>query len=248
MNEYNLLYIVVLLVLVTLIGFLLYRRRVEVRISISRIIDFMFKAENSEPGNREEIPTGISVQDHSQINATDVVVGDKITHIYNEQHEPQETSQVPKLILMFYEGDDGVPNDTIHFETHRALPQTHIFGIELLNTIEDTLAKGININIEFSWRGNYPENCPRVEAPFRYKEHTWFERRSLVGKDGQPAILIFKDAQLTCSHGIPVNWKNFKLHLSEHMNGYLLAQYKLSSDTPASINSGELVINLVNEP
>jgi len=185
-------------------------------------------------------------EEGSQLTAHEVVGRDKITNIYGNVPKSTKPSQLPELTLKLYKGDEGVADDRISFETHRALPQVHIFGFELENVAESTLAKGIGIRVEFSWRGDPPQTCPRIEVPLKLKNHYWSERRSQVGEYGQPAVLNFQDTNLTCPYEIRKSWNNFKLHLSEHMKGYLLVQYKLTSDDPQTYNSDKLIITLAN--
>lgn len=167
-------------------------------------------------------------------------------NVYGDVPKSTELSNLPKLTLKLFVGDDGPPQKEITFFTHRSLTQVHVFGFELENTEESSLAKGVSTRISISWRGDPPSVCPCIEVPFRLKSEGWLERRGKVGKDNQPATLIFRDPNLTCSHGIPVAWCNFKLHLSEHLDGYLLIQYQVSSNDPQTHNSDELRMTLRN--
>ncbi len=245
MDEKIILAVLAILAVLVLAVIIRYRHTSEAEFSIRDWLKFRFKGSNkANETNPSEL--GVKLEEGSQLTAHEVVGRDKITNIYGDVPKSTKPSQLPELTLKLYKGDDGAPDDGISFETHRALPQVHIFGFELENATESTLAKGIGISVEFSWRGAPPQTCPRIEVPLRLKNHGWAERRSRVGKDGQPAVLTFKDTNLTCPYGIPISWNNFKVHLSEHMKGYLLVQYKLSGDDPQTYNSEELIITLAS--
>ena len=148
---------------------------------------------------------------------------------------------IPELKLRLYKmGRDRALRDEIHFETHRALPQYHQFGFALENTTESAMAKGIYVRVQFSWRGHDIHKSPSFRAP-RYPG--WTTQVSQLVCE-QSAVLTFRDPELSCFFGQPIEWGNVRLTLPEHMKGYLLVEYRVSCVEPQTNNSGELRIVL----
>ncbi len=153
----------------------------------------------------------------------------------------QLPSPYPELKLKLYKmGRDQARHDEIFFETDRSLPQQHQFGFVLENMTESTMAKGIHIRVAFSWRGHDLYKAPWLQAP-RYPGWTT-QVSELVCE--QPAILTFKELDLPCFHGQPIEWDNVRLNLLEHMRGDLLIHYRISSVQPYTDSSGELKVVL----
>jgi nucleoside phosphorylase len=151
---------------------------------------------------------------------------------------------VPNLRLKLYKmSRDRGRYDEISLETHRALPQLHPFGLALENLIRSTRAKGIYIRIEFSWRGNNINKAPSFQAPH---QPGWKAQIDTLICE-QSAVLTFRDPELSCFYGQPIEWDNVRLILPEHMNGYLLVRYNVSSDEPHTQYEGELKIILDNK-
>jgi nucleoside phosphorylase len=151
---------------------------------------------------------------------------------------------VPNLRLKLYKmSRDRGRYDEISLETHRALPQLHPFGLALENLIRSTRAKGIYIRIEFSWRGNNINKAPSFQAP---RQPGWKAQIDTLICE-QSAVLTFNDPELSCFYGQPIEWDNVRLILPEHMNGYLLVRYNVSSDEPHTQYDGELKIILDNK-
>jgi hypothetical protein len=137
-------------------------------------------------------------------------------------------------------GRDQSFSDEIYFETHRALPQNHQFGLALENNTDASMAKGIYIRLEISCRVSDISKAIVVRAP---RQAGWKTQVEKLVKE-QPAIIVFDGHDLTCFHGHPIQWDNVRLVLQEHLSGYLRIDYVVSSEHPHTSRKGKLVIKL----
>lgn len=186
------------------------RQRLAAHNAVDFVLHVLQQVSLKQAGDRRNIPTGI--------------------------HEA-----IPQLKLRLYKmGRDQSRRDEIFFETHRALPQQHQFGLVLENTTESTMARGVYIRVEFSWRGNDIVKAPWFQAP-RYSG--WTTQVSQLVCE-QQAVLTFKDPNLPCFYGQPIEWDNARLTIDEYMEGYLLVHYNVSSVEPHIDSSGQLKIVL----
>ncbi len=89
-----------------------------------------------------------------------------IDEAFSPDSNQKELRPSPELRLKLYKiGRDQRRCDEIIFETHRALPQHHQFGFALENVTESTMARGISLRVEFSWRGHNITKPPSFQAP-----------------------------------------------------------------------------------
>lgn len=149
---------------------------------------------------------------------------------------------LPQLSIRLYKmGRDQSKHEEISFDPQDKFPQNFQFGISLENTTEATLAKGIRVTIQLSWRGNdLFGKAPSFEAP---NHNGW---KTQVGDlvCEQSAVLIFQDLNQPCFHSQPIDWDNARFTIFERMKGYIEVVYNISSIEPHVDNSGELRIIL----
>ena len=147
----------------------------------------------------------------------------------------------PELRLKLYNMErDRTRHDEIFLETSGPLPQRHQFGFAIENMTESAMAKGISIRVEFFWQGHNISSAPSFQTP---ADTSWITQINQLVCE-QSAVLTFREPELVCFYGQPIEWNGFRVTLREHMRGYLLAQYKIASIEPFTDNSGELRIVL----
>lgn len=208
------------------------------------------KTQTSSDGNRVTTTEVVSGDKTTVRNVagTGVAIGPNTSAIIIQQIASdkgrERISPSPELRLKLYKMErDRTRRDEIMLETDCSLPQLHQFGLALENMTEATLAKGISIRVEFSWRGHDISSAPSFWAS---PSSGWVAQVSQLVNE-QSAVLTFRDPDLACFYGQPIEWDNVRLKLREHMRGYLLVHYRISSVEPHTDNSGELRIVLGNK-
>lgn len=232
----------VVLVVLIVVGFMRYRKRADVEISICDWFKFRFAGSNQGDGDSPE--PGTRLEPGSQVVAEEFVGRDKITHVHAPASEVTPPAGVPELTLrLFTTAPRRAPTDELVFDqTGGWQPWSRVFGLELRNTAESTLARGIDIHLWLYWGGGAQlRSSVQLAAPPRWPGWTTDEPQ-LVHE--HPAVLTFSDANFQCFYGQPRKWKGFKLTLSERWNGYLELHYRVSSADPLTHNTGVLRITV----
>lgn len=159
--------------------------------------------------------------------------------------EPEALSSPVKLELKLFLQDrnQGHEEELVFTQDARSIPWTRVFGLALNNLSKSVTSENIGIRLEFYWQGDYPNanTTPSFHTPPHSDD--WDTQISQV-KNEQAAVLVFRNANLTCFPGQPIEWRGFSMELKEQMRGYFLILYKISSARPYSDNSGELKIHI----
>jgi len=151
---------------------------------------------------------------------------------------------LPSLALRLFPMTDRKYQDIVVFNQSsapsRISPSRLTFGFALENLENSTLAQGIDIRVEFWWRGNEIQCTPHFAVHRR--SEGWRADNNTLTYD-KPAVLTFHGTELErCPFGQPLEWYNFTLSLKERIDGHFLVTYKVSSARPKTQKSGELKI------
>lgn len=159
----------------------------------------------------------------------------------------QPSLSIPHLVLKLYQldGPTRSPQEQVMFERNeRMYRQQFRFGVALVNLNENSVAHGIDIELEIHWRGNEIQDSPKFSR--LNGAEGWTVHVSRITAE-QPAVFRFRGSDRDrCPFGQPLRWETFGLLLEGHMEGYLLAKYRVSSASPSTQCEGELRINIVS--
>jgi hypothetical protein len=115
------------------------------------------------------------------------------------------------------------------------------FGLVLSTVKPNSPVKGVVVRMSFYWRGDPPKKTITISPP--KNDIRWRIVSDNITQE-VPATFSFDGKQEVVSFNQPVVIPNFSFHLLEHLKGYFLIRYEITSLEPSKTTTGELVIKL----
>ena len=239
----------ILIILVVLAGLLvvlslLFQGSAEGGFSIFNKIKFWFKGK--EKSDRKEInQAGIAIGDRAQIQANEIVGGDKVGGDKTETHIHQENppKPLPNLQLYFVDLNGELKKEIKVYQFTTGTSSDIFFQLRLMNEAKGTTAKGIGINLEFSDR----RVDPSKEIQFyRLSLSSGWETIESKISNSLPAHFSLNNSDLIGYSDQPIHNVKFRFRLPEKSSGHILGQYTASSHEPFTERIGELILSSNN--
>jgi len=115
------------------------------------------------------------------------------------------------------------------------------FGLVLSAAKPGILVKGVFVRMSFFWRGDVPAKVITIIPPTN--DGRWKVVNNHITNQ-KPATFSFNGNQEVVTYAKPLVVPNLAFHVLEHLKGYILIEYEVTSLEPPKSKTGEVVINL----
>ncbi len=156
---------IVIVIVAVLAGLVLaviwrYRASGEAKFSIHKLLRFSFKGSNRQEDTRAQ-HKGVRLEAGANVQAGDVIGGDKVTTINVSAPHPGAPIKTPRLRLSLFEYGRA---DTYHLGIEIAQGNAphgnrYLIGLALENEQDDAPARGVQMTLSFYWSGEPPNRA-----------------------------------------------------------------------------------------